>query len=80
MFAKEISIVSDAMKSRLIEKRDKHGNEWKEVSIDQLRKRVDFMFKKMLERCGTDSESISLVDMTNMLMLLYLRLQEDVLG
>lgn len=63
----------NAMKRRIKEKQEKHRNEWQEISIEQLKERLLFIFSKHLERKNSDLEDISLVDLANQAMLLWVR-------
>jgi hypothetical protein len=76
MFDSEMQVISDVMKTRLVEKQDKHGDEWKEASLDHMRDRVDFIYEVLMKRRATELEPISMIDMANQCMLLYLRLME----
>ncbi len=77
LFDNEIGIIASAMQHRLIEKQAKYGDLWKNCGIDQLRKAVDFIYDTMKERRSTEKEMISLVDLANQCMLLYLRLKGE---
>ena len=77
MFEEEIEVIANELRRRLIEKQDKHGDEWKTSTLTFLRNRIDFMYKILIKRRGTSFEPISLVDMANQCMLLYIRLIEE---
>jgi len=74
LFDEEINIISEAMQKRLIEKQEKHGDEWKTSNLNYLRHRIMILFDLFVSSIETDKEKIKLVDLANQSMLLYLRL------
>jgi hypothetical protein len=61
------------MMARMIEKEPKHGDSWKNSSIKDLKERLKFIKDVHSKREYTDLENISLVDLANQAMLLWLR-------
>lgn len=77
LFDKEIDIISKVMQKRLIEKQEKHGDEWKVSDIRHLRSRVVALYKLFLDSVFFEEEMKSLIDLANQSMLLYLRLKQE---
>jgi hypothetical protein len=66
------------MMARMIEKEPKHGDSWKDSTIIELKERLRFMKEVHSKREYTDLENVSLVDLANQAMLLWLRKILDV--
>ncbi|KKM91613.1 hypothetical protein LCGC14_1226850 [marine sediment metagenome] len=77
MFKEELKIFCKVMQDRLIEKQPKHGDVWMSSSHSVLRSRLEFIYALWNdERALTDKEEISLIDIANQAMLLYIRIKK----
>ena len=72
---------SKEMLKRLLEKREKYGDSWLKVPIEQLRRRVidevtEWVIEAFKPDYNKEDEMKELIDIANQCLLLYYRLKE----